>query len=115
MSDETRVRRHVPYQIGTHDREGWRTREVPSDVCLGCSDPCAGRWVPVNDCPDAYDDLAAEPSECLESRVVAAVLRDLRDRSGFDHWWGVLDEDVQLDVVTELETTVCALLEEAGL
>lgn len=51
----------------------------------------------------------------LEGEIVAAVLRDLKGRSGFDHWWGVLDDDVQLDVVCELETTVCRFLEEAGL
>ena len=51
----------------------------------------------------------------LEGEIVEAVIKDLLDRSGFDHWWYDLDEDVQLDVVTELETTVCAFLEEAGL
>lgn len=44
---------HRPGQIGTHDREGWRTHSIPGDVCLGCSDVETGRWVPVNQCPAA--------------------------------------------------------------
>lgn len=51
----------------------------------------------------------------LEEKIVAAVLRDLTGRSGFDGLWGELDEDIQLDIVVELETTVCAILEEEGL
>jgi hypothetical protein len=51
----------------------------------------------------------------LEGKIVDAVLKDLHDRSGFDGWWGMIDDDVRLDVVVELETTVCAILEDAGL
>ena len=51
--------RHVPIQIGTHDAEGYRTHAVPADVCLGCSDPSAGRWVPVSQCASALAVLEA--------------------------------------------------------
>lgn len=48
------INRHVPYQIGTHDTEGWRTFQTPGDVCLGCSDPNSGRWVAVSECSTAW-------------------------------------------------------------
>jgi hypothetical protein len=51
---------HVPVQIGTRDEEGHRTFDVPGDVCEGCSDPDAGRWVPVNQCPIAWPRFKAE-------------------------------------------------------
>lgn len=55
-------------------------------------------------------------SVSLEEKIVAVILRDLSDRGGFDHWWGSLDDDdVQLDVTVELETSVCAILEREGL
>lgn len=44
---------HLPVQIGTHNEDGSRTFSPPGEVCLGCSDPDAGRWVPVNQCPVA--------------------------------------------------------------
>lgn len=57
------VNRHVPYQIGTRDDEGWRTHAIPGDVCLGCSNPCAGRWVPVSQCPAALAKLNADDAD----------------------------------------------------
>lgn len=53
-------RSHVPFQVGTHDAEGFRTHEVPADVCAGCSDPASGLWVPVSQCPPALAALDAE-------------------------------------------------------
>lgn len=50
---------HVLMQIGTHDAEGWRTFMEPGDVCAACSDPVAGRWVPVSQCPAAMADAEA--------------------------------------------------------
>lgn len=52
--------RHSPIQIGTHDAEGYRTHAIPGDVCLDCSSPVAGRWVPVSQCPQALATLDAE-------------------------------------------------------
>lgn len=52
--------RHVPVQIGTHDPEGHRTHTIPGDVCLGCSEPSVGRWVPVSQCPRAMAALDNE-------------------------------------------------------
>lgn len=46
---------HYPAQIGTHDEDGSRTHRTPGEVCAGCSDEAAGRWVPVNECPIAWD------------------------------------------------------------
>lgn len=57
------AREHVPIQIGTHDRNGWRTHAVPGDVCAGCSDSQAGRWVPVSQCPEAMTALKAMEAE----------------------------------------------------
>jgi hypothetical protein len=49
---------HYPAQIGTHeiDEDGFerRTHAPPGEVCAGCSDEDAGRWVPVNQCPQAW-------------------------------------------------------------
>lgn len=54
---------HVPTQIGTHDAEGHRTHTIPGDVCLGCSDPASGRWVPISQCPKAMAALDATEQE----------------------------------------------------
>jgi hypothetical protein len=35
-----------------------------------------------------------------------AVLDDLNDRSGFDHWWGDIDGDVQREIRGELAKTI---------
>jgi len=56
----TGVADHRPHQIGTHDAEGFRTHSIPGDVCLGCSDPGAGRWVPISQCPRALAVLDGE-------------------------------------------------------
>lgn len=50
------VSTHVWRRIGTHDAEGWRTFQRPGDVCLGCSDPEAGHWVPISECRPAMLD-----------------------------------------------------------
>lgn len=47
---------HVWLQIGTHDQEGYRTHAPPGDVCAACSDPDAGRWVPISQCGQAMAD-----------------------------------------------------------
>jgi hypothetical protein len=61
MSDDFAwFNRHVPWQVGTRDAEGWRTFQTPGDVCLGCSDPEAGRWVPVIDCDVALALFTAD-------------------------------------------------------
>lgn len=54
---------HKPMQIGTHDREGWRTHSIPGDVCAGCSDPDSGRWVPISQCMEALAAYEAERAE----------------------------------------------------
>ena len=35
-----------------------------------------------------------------------AVLRDLDDRSGFDHWWGNIDGDIQQEIRAELAKVI---------
>lgn len=37
---------------------------------------------------------ASDPSEA----AAEAVISDLRDRRGFDHWWDEIDEDIQNDI-----------------
>lgn len=53
--------------------------------------------------------------DCLEGLIVKTVLTELKSRSGFDHWWDPLEDDVKEDVITHLETQVNAVLEEMGL
>lgn len=38
--------------------------------------------------------------------AVEAVLRDLCDRSGFDHWWGEIDDDIQQEIRVELAEVI---------
>jgi len=54
---------HIPGEIGTHDSEGWRTFQIPGDVCLGCSNPRTGLWVPVNMCPIALTKYTLDEAE----------------------------------------------------
>lgn len=35
-----------------------------------------------------------------------AVLHELNDRSGFDHWWGNIDGDVQEEIRDELAKVI---------
>lgn len=67
MTSDTPESLHVPGQIGTHDREGWRTHQIPGDVCLGCSNPRAGHWVPVTECETA---LAVYELQQAEMRAI---------------------------------------------
>lgn len=80
MSDDFAwLNRHVPYQIGTHNREGWRTFQTPGDVCLGCSDPDAGRWVAVSECGTAlaiFELQRAELDQLYEEGLRALEARD---------------------------------------
>lgn len=47
---------HTYGEIGTRDEEGRRTFGAPGDVCMGCSVPERGLWVPVSFCAAALDD-----------------------------------------------------------
>lgn len=69
---------HVPGTIGDRDREGWRTFQTPGDVCLGCSDPAAGRWVPVTQCETALAIYELQQDEF--ERGQEAALRYLTER-----------------------------------
>lgn len=51
---------HVPVEIGGYDEDGRRTFAPIGQVCAGCSDSVAGRWVPVSDCPTAWAALVAQ-------------------------------------------------------
>lgn len=66
-NDFSWLNRHVPYQIGTHDSEGYRTFQTPGDVCLGCSDLDSGRWVAVSEC-----DVASAVYESQRTEYLAA-------------------------------------------
>lgn len=48
----------------------------------------------------------------LARRIVKRVLRDLDDRSGFDHWWGGIDRSIQKEIVNDLTAVVAAELPE---
>lgn len=55
------TRPHIPYDVTPkYDSEGWRTHMPPGHVCLGCSDPWEGRWVPIGQCPEALVMLETE-------------------------------------------------------
>lgn len=45
---------HIPVQIGRYDADGYRSFQTPGDVCIGCSDPDTGVWVPVSECELAW-------------------------------------------------------------
>lgn len=73
-ADFSWLNRHVPYQIGTRDAEGWRTFQTPGDVCLGCSDPDSGRWVAVSECSVAlaiYEEQRAGINQLYEEGLRA--------------------------------------------
>lgn len=38
--------------------------------------------------------------------AVKAVLDDLNDRSGFDHWWGGIDSDTKRDIRVDLAKAI---------
>lgn len=43
-------------------------------------------------------------------RVVEAILRDLEDRAGFDHWWDGIEMDIQEEIRETLVEKVAAVL-----
>lgn len=50
-----------------------------------------------------------QPSEreiALADRIVAAVLRDLNGRSGFDWWWGDIDPGIKNEIREDLARLV---------
>ncbi len=49
----------------------------------------------------------------LARTIVQAVLADLRDRAGFDHWWDEIDEDIQAEIVADLGEQVQQVLDGA--
>lgn len=51
--------KHEAVQIGTLDKNGYRSFQTPGDVCAACSDWEGGRMVPVAWCPEALDDYYA--------------------------------------------------------
>jgi len=63
---EVRMDVHIPAQIGRYDRDSYRTYQTPGDVCIGCSSPDAGIWVPVNECVIAWERFTEE-TEWIES------------------------------------------------
>lgn len=54
------AQKHVPMQIGAHDRDGWRTHMPPGDVCAACSNSETGLWVPISQCAQAMAAYEAE-------------------------------------------------------
>ncbi len=50
------MNKHRAVQIGTRDKEGFRTHCTPGDICLACSNWETGLMVPVSQCPLALDD-----------------------------------------------------------
>lgn len=41
-------------------------------------------------------------------KAAHAVIEELEDRSGFDGWWGDLDEDIQSDILTAVAEKIDA-------
>lgn len=50
----------------------------------------------------------------LEQAIVKAVLKNLDDRSGFDHWWGSIDRSIQREIREDLAADVRAVLDKAA-
>lgn len=63
VKPDTEATEHEPMQIGTHHADGSRTHAPPGDVCASCSDPEAGRWVPVSQCPEALAEWERQRAE----------------------------------------------------
>jgi hypothetical protein len=38
--------------------------------------------------------------------IAVQVIVNLTDRSGFDNWWGNLDEDIQEEILQEIVDTI---------
>ena len=49
----------------------------------------------------------------LANDCVRAVLKNLDDRSGFDHWFDSIDEEIQAEIRESLRNDVQAVLAEA--
>jgi len=50
-----------------------------------------------------FDALPTAQAEYL----VDAVLRELNDRAGFDHWWDSIDPDTQVELRQKLVDLLC--------
>ncbi len=46
------------------------------------------------------------------AEITDRVLNNLKGRSGFDHWWDTIGEDIQEEIKQELEGEIYMLLEE---
>lgn len=55
-------------------------------------------------------------AEEVAARIVKAVLTDLCDRSGFDHWWDGIDSSIRAEIRRELKRKVVdVLVSKAGM
>ncbi len=49
----------------------------------------------------------------LAERVTSMILECFNDRRGFDHWWDVLDPEIQAEIMQEISARVAGLLMKA--
>lgn len=47
----------------------------------------------------------------IETRLVDAVIGELEDRKGFDHWWHEMDDEIKDEIVEALEDKVRKIIE----
>ena len=48
----------------------------------------------------------------MPEKIVKAILEELHDRAGFDHWFYTIPEDIQDEIVDSLEEIVGDILED---
>lgn len=49
-------------------------------------------------------------TEAVAAKIVKAVITDLSDRSGFDHWWDDIDSGIRAEIRRELKRKVLDVL-----
>lgn len=49
--------------------------------------------------------------DSVSQRIVDTVLRDLKDRAGFDAWWSTIDAERQGDIKASLRVKVLEALD----
>lgn len=81
----------------------------------------------VNELVDALNALVADQTQApnpeskgrclmgLQDAILATVLEDLCDRSGFDHWWHTIDDDTKEELQKELTDKIGAVLDKHGI
>ena len=63
-----------------------------------------------NELETAFRAHLPDAAQKRAKKIVKAILTDLEDRSGFDHWWGDIDGPIRTEIRKELTSIVVAEL-----